>query len=127
LQADQPKLHLRPPTCCRPGTAGTDTPPAALGQRSGGFGAVGLQPAVDQRNDLIDHVGPHAVLCRNGLHQPVHPLDMGRAGSQGPRRRGWGNEGVDNLIILIALRDHRRVRSDQLQTAFTPRQPSLYR
>ena len=35
-----------------------DPPHAAPGLRSGSFLAVGFQPAVDQRNALIDHVGP---------------------------------------------------------------------
>jgi hypothetical protein len=65
---------------------------ALPGLRSGGFCAVSMQPAVHQRDGLIDHVGPYALLRRDGLHQPVHPLDMGRAGRQGPRRRGRGGQ-----------------------------------
>ena len=35
------------------------------GLHSGGFLAIGLQPAIDQRHGLIDHVGLHAVLRRH--------------------------------------------------------------
>ena len=101
---------FRPLTAGR-GSTGIDTPHAAgatasahvcisthkgvfalPGLRSGGFCAVSMQPAVHQRDGLIDHVGPYALLRRDGLHQPVHPLDMGRAGRQGPRRRGRGGQ-----------------------------------
>jgi hypothetical protein len=48
------------------------------GAESGCLLPIGAQPGVDQSYSLIDYIGPHALLRRDGLHQAVHPFDMGR-------------------------------------------------
>src|SRR5260221_1542183 len=51
-----------------------------------------LQPPVDHGDGLIDCSQAHAFLRRDGLHQAVGALDVGRAVGQSPRRGGRGQE-----------------------------------
>ena len=50
-------------------------------KRSGGRLPVQLQPRVDHCDCRVEHGVLHAMLCRHGLHQAVHPLDVWRAGT----------------------------------------------
>src|SRR2546423_13378008 len=68
---------------------------------SGRLLPVLLQPAVDQRDGLIDRRQAHAFLRRDGLHQAVGALDVGRAVRQSPRRGGRGQERECRARVLF--------------------------
>jgi hypothetical protein len=76
---------------------------AALDERagSGRLLPVLLQPAFDQGDGLIEHFRAHAFLRRDGLHQQVDALDVGRAIGERARRRRRTAERERRVGVLL--------------------------
>src|SRR5215831_19292585 len=54
--------------------------------------SIGGEPGIDRRDRLIDDGVTHAVLRGDRLHQPVGPLDIGRAVVERPGGRGRSHQ-----------------------------------
>ena len=104
------------PVACAANAGDTPAPPGCGRSRArsrGGTGRPSRAPALGRGLDVLAQAGvhhgdrrvddriAHALLRGHALHQPVHPLDVGGAGKQGPRRRGRTDEALGGGCVFL--------------------------